>query len=318
MKPLTADLSEEELLRRLLRSRESSLNRQLGVTMFCGALAYGLCLLCTQTGVFLTGRALGFLAFLPGMLLLFTGSFIARRFGCGDDCGKWVKHVLLLSILLAILDVSLIQLVWAVPCLVGFAATVFAYHNTRITVIYTILIYLSIILSAVLNSWWGFPNPDMIPYPSEISGIPGGFVNLWAVEHPEAWSKVGYFLRVLRLHTLPLLFLMMIVTGCGYGMARRTRNRLKRNLEQTRRIQEIETCLLLMAGGNQSHELIMAVLGTTAEELRANPPLSADFVASIPAAEIPRLMRAFRARCESDPTYAELAARDPEAALKAL
>lgn len=318
MKPFFADASDEVLISHFIRVREASLNRQLGVTMFCGALAYGLCLACSLTGVFLTGKFLGMLAFLPGMLVLFSGSFVSWRFNRAEECPAWVKHYLLLSILFAILDVSLIQLVWAVPCLVGFAATVFAYYNARVTVLYTALIYFGIFLAAALNSMYGFTNPDFIPYPAEISGIRDGFVNLWAVEHPDEWSRMGYFIRVLRLHSLPLFFLMIIVTGCGIGMARRTRQRLERNLAQMRRIREIETCLLLMAGGNQSNELIMAVLGTSAEELRANPPLSKAFVDSIPASDIPRLMRAFRARCASDPAFAELAAANPEHALASL
>lgn len=305
-------------MKRLLKEREASLNRQLGVTMFFAALAYALCWFCSLSGVFLTGWQLGTAAFLPGALLLLSGAYVAYRHARGEVAPEWVKYYLLAALHLAILDVSLIQLIWAVPCLVGFAAIVFAYHNKRVTTIFSTLIFAGIPLAAALNAWFGFPNPDMIPYPASISGIPDGFVNLWAVEHPDEWSRLGYFLRVLRLHTLPLIFMAMIVIGCGYGMARRTRHRLDLHLEQQRRLREVEACLLLMAGGNQSNELLLAVLGTSAEAVRANPPLSDEFVASIPAESIPALMRRFRARCAADSAFAASAALDPEAALRAI
>lgn len=315
---LDLDREDEKQLRQLLATREQSLNRQLGITLFAMAIAYGLCLVCSLTGVFLTGKLLGLLAFLPGMLLLLTGAAFAH-FGCKrPECSARLTHVLLLLTFLAIIDVSLIQLVWAVPCLAGFIALVYAYHNPKITAFYNTLVVISVLAMAALNAAFGMPNPDMLPYPETISGIPDGYVTLWAMRHPEEWSRFDYFLRILRFHSLPLLFLLFIVAGFGYALSRRTRQRFAVNIAQSRRIREIETCLLLMAGGRQSDELLRAVLGSAGEEPPATPPLSAAFVSSIEPAEIPRLVRAFRRRCAEDADFAARAARDPEAALRSL
>lgn len=316
MSGLNLDREDEIQLKQLLKLREYSLNRQLGITMLAMAIAYALCLICSLTGVFLTGKFLGVLAFLPGMLLLFAGSLIAH-YGCSDaQCAPRLKHVLLPLMFLAILDVSLIQLVWAVPCLAGFIALVYAYHNPRITVFYNTLVVISVFVMAALNAAFGMPNPDMLPYPEAIAGIPDGYVTLWAMRHPEEWSRFDYFLRILRFHSLPLLFLLFIVAGFGYALSRRTRHRFAVNIAQARRIREIETCLLLMASGQQSDETLLAVLGSAEEDIRATPPLSKEFVESIPSAEIPRLVRTFRSRCAEDEDYGSLASRDPETALR--
>lgn len=316
VRPFVTDASDVQELRWLLDRREQALNRQLGVTMFCAGVAYGLCLLCSLTGVFLTGRFLGVIGFLPGMLCLFAGSALAFRHRHDAVSPTWLKYGLLSLMLAAILDVSLIQLVWAVPCLVGFAAMVYAYHNVRLTVVYNTVILSAVFLAAAANAMWGMPNPDMLPYPETIAGVKDGYVTLWAMEHPEDWSRLGYFLRVLRFHTLPLIFLLLIVTGAGYAMSRRTNQRVAASLARLRRIREIETCLLLMAGGSQSHELIAAVLGTMPSEAASVPPLSKAFVDALPAAQIPSLMKTFRRRCATDPVFAEHAAANPEAALK--
>lgn len=309
---------DDEKLARILQIREQGLNRQLGITMLAMSIAYGLCLVCSLTGVFLTGRTLGILGFLPGMLLLLTGAIIAAVWGGREKSSPIAKHWLLILLYLAILDVSLIQLVWAVPCLVGFIAMVYAYHNVKINVFYNVLVIASVFIMAALNAAFGMPNPDMLPYPSAIADIPDGYVTLWAMAHPEQWSRFDYFIRILRFHSLPFLFLLFIVAGFGYAMSRRTWQRLTMMIARERRIREIETCLLLMAGGMRSHELLKAVLGEQCAEMRANSPLSQEFVDSIPAAEIPCLMKRFRKRCADDPEYAEFAARDPEGALKSL
>lgn len=309
---------DDEKLARILQLREQGLNRQLGITMLAMSIAYGLCLVCSLTGVFLTGRSLGVLGFLPGMLLLLTGAIIAAVWGGREKSSPIVKHCLLILLYLAILDVALIQLVWAVPCLVGFIAMVYAYHNVKINVFYNALVIASVFVMAALNAAFGMPNPDMLPYPSAIADIPDGYVTLWAMVHPEQWSRFEYFLRVLRFHSLPLLFLLFIVAGFGYAMSRRTWHRLTVMIARERRIREIETCLLLMAGGLQSNELLKAVLGEQCTESCEKSPLSQEFVDSIPAAEIPRLMKSFRKRCADDPNYADFAARDPESALKSL
>lgn len=318
MRPFINNASDEEELQRLLSQRESALNRQLGVTMLCAGVAYGLCLACSLTGVFLTGRFLGVIGFLPGMVCLLVGSALSFLHRRQAPSPPWLKYALLSLMLTAIFDVSLIQLVWAVPCLVGFAAMVYAYHNPRLTVAYNTVILTGVFLAAAANALWGMPNPDMLPYPETITGVNDGYVTLWAMEHPEAWSRFGYFLRVLRFHTLPLIFLLLIVTGAGYAMSRRTNQRVISSLARSRRIREIETCLLLMAGGAQSNELITAVLGTMPSEPTAGLPLSKDFVDSIPAERIPQLMKDFRQRCARDAGFAERAAIDPEAALRSV
>lgn len=315
MRPFVTDASDEKELQHLLRQRESALNRQLGVTMFCAGVAYGLCLLCSLTGVFLTGRFLGVIGFLPGMLCLFAGSALAFRHRHDVVSPTWLKYGLLSLMLAAIFDVSLIQLVWAVPCLVGFAAMVYAYHNVRLTVVFNTVILSAVFLAAAANAMWGMPNPDMLPYPETIAGVKDGYVTLWAMEHPEDWSRLGYFLRVLRFHTLPLIFLLLIVTGAGYAMSRRTNQRVVASLARARRIREIETCLLLMAGGELPSEILLAALGETATDETAMP-LTRAFVDALPAAEIPSLMKTFRRRCATDPVFAEHAAANPEAALK--
>lgn len=312
------DAEAEGSLLRILTVRENSLNRQLGITMLTMAIAYGLCLVCSLTGVFLTGRLLGILAFLPGMFLLLAGFVVAMLKSGSEVSPPWLKHVLLILLYVAILDVALIQLIWAVPCLVGFIAMVYAYHNTKITVFYNVLVIASVFVMAAINAAFGMPNPDMLPYPTTIADIPDGYVTLWAMAHPDQWSRFDYFTRILRFHSLPLLFLLFIVGGFGYAMSRRTQHRFGVMLARERRIREIETCLLLMAGGLQSNDLLKAVLGEQGEETSENPPLSQDFVDSIPATEIPGLMKRFRARCADNPEYAAFAARDPEGALKSL
>ena len=317
MKGLAVDAADEEELADLLRKRELGVNRQLGVTLFWAGVAYGLCLACSLTGVFLTGRALGMLGFLPGMLLLFVGSAAAWRGNRGDRPRPGLKYFLLGTMFLAILDVSLIQLVWAVPCLIGGMAFVYAYLNLRLSVWLSAAIVLSLFAAAGLNALFGMPNPDMLPYPAALSGVEDGYVTLWAMAHRESWSAWEYFLRILRFHTLPLLFLMMITIGCGVAMVRRVKRRLILSLSRARRIREVEACLLLMAGGCQTQELLEAVLGTHGTT-PARPPLSPAFVNAIPAAEIPGLMRRFNSRCRTDAAFADLADRDPEAALRRL
>lgn len=316
MSGLTLDREDEAQLKQLLKLREHSLNRQLGITMFAMAIAYALCLICSVTGVFLTGKLLGILAFLPGMLLLFAGSLIAHRECARPETPAGTKHVLLILLYLAILDVSLIQLVWAVPCIAGFIALVYAYHNPKITAFYNTLVLLSVLVMAALNAAFGMPNPDMLSYPDAIANIPDGYVTLWAMQHPEAWSRFEYFLRILRFHSLPLLFLLFIVAGFGYALSRRTRHRFAENIAQARRIREIETCLLLMSCGQQSEKVLMSILGAAGSDVKASLPLSKEFVESIAAEDIPRLMREFRARCNNDASFAALAASNPEAALK--
>ena len=317
MKLMAVDAADEEELACLLRDREVGVNRQLGVTLFWAAVAYGFCLICSLTGVFLTGRLLGVYGFLPGMLLLFSGAMVSRLYNQGAGPRLWVKYYLLVVMFLAILDVSLIQLVWGVPCLIGGVAFVYAYLNLRLSVFVSAGLIPLLFVAAGMNVLWGMPHPDMLPYPAVVTGIDDGYVTLWAMEHRDAWSKGEYFLRILRFHTLPVVFLLMIVLGCGMAMVRRAKIRILQMLVRARRIREIEACLLLMAGGEQSQELLAAVLGGGSPTVAA-PPLSSDFVNSIPAGEIPRLMRRFNSRCRTDAAYADLADRDPEAALRQL
>lgn len=316
MEPPVDDLLDEAEISRLLRQREIALNEQLGAMMFWTGIAYGLCLVCCLTGVFLTGRTLGVLGFLPGMICLLTGAAIAFRHRRDPVAPPWLKHVLFSLSALAILDVSLIQLVWGAPCLVGFVMMIYTYRNTRLTLIYYCVILAGVFVAAAANAFWGMPNPDMLPYPDSISAIPDGYVTLWAMNHPESWNRFEYFLRVLRFHSLPLIFLLLIVTGSGYAMGKRMNRQILLSLARARRIREIETCLLLTVGGGQPLEVLLSVLGEKATETMTAMPLSKAFLDSIPAARIPALMKAFRQRCAADSAFAEHAATEPESALK--
>lgn len=317
MSRVVLDPADEQELDRLLRIREGALNRQLGVTLLFTAVAFAMCLFCSLTGIFLTGRGLGVLAFLPGVILLSSGALVSRIFRDESNPRKWVKYYLLLMLYISVLFLALIQLVWAVPLVVGGAAFAYAYLNVRLTVIANTLIFLSLPIAAVVNAVWGMPNPDMLPYPETIAGIRDGYVTLWAMEHRTAWDTCEYFVRVLRYHTLPMLMLMMMITSCGFAMVRRGKDRHRLMLARARRLREIEACLLLMMDGNLSQDVIQAVLGD--EGCSAAPrTLSPEFVQSIPPEEIPALMRSFRRRCEEDPTFADLAERNPEVALRTL
>lgn len=301
---------------RLMAQREMSVNRQLGAALFFSAMAFATCLVCSLTRVFLTGRMLGVVAFLPGVLLQLSGTFVSRRFDGGERPRPWVKYYLCTALALAIYILSLIQLVWAVPLIIGGLAFVYSYMNLRMVVIYNTLTLAFLVLGAGMNALWGMPNPDMLPYPTDVQGVQDGYITLWAMAHREAWSQWEYFLRILRFHTLPMVFLILIVAGCGYTMVRHAQRKLVETLRRVRRVREVEACLLLMAGGMQSEELIRAVLNSEgAEDCRATP-LTQEFVDSIPAQEIPALMREFRERNLSNADFAELSAHNPEAALK--
>lgn len=318
---MTAQLLEaadEQELNLQMRIHEAAMNRQLGVTLFFAGIAYFLCLFCCWTNVFLVGNTVGTLAFLPGGILLFIGAGIARFFNGTDNSPRWVKYTLMLLLFVSILDLALVQLVWCLPLIVGGAAFVYAYRNMRLTAISNTLILLALPVSATINALWGMPNPDMLPYPASISGIPDGYVTLWAMENRDQWDTWVYFVRVLRFHTLPVLFLMLIITSCGVAMTRRAKDRMRRTLASARRIREIEACLLLMAGGAQSQEVIMAVLGADSLTTAPVPPLSKEFVESIRPEDIPAMMREFRHRCRKDAKFADLAEKDPEAALRQL
>ena len=312
---MAADAADAEELARQLRAREAAVNWQLGATLFYTALAYMLCFFCTQMRIFLTGRLLGVLAFLPGALLMFAASALAYVRAKDETPRPWVKYALLAAMYLAVQDVALIQLVWAVPCVIGFSVFAYAYQNVRLTVVINVLILLGAFLAAGLNAAWGMPNPDMIPYPANLTDVPDGYVTLWAMAHPEEWSRSAYFLRILRFHTLPIIFLLLIVTGAGFAYVQTSKRRLAQSLANARRIREIEACLLLLAGGKASQELVPTMFQASVSQV---PPLSVGFVESIPAAAIPGLMRRFRLRCHEDSAFAEKAEKDPEGALRAL
>ena len=318
MKRLAACKADEDDLAQLQAQREENINRLLGMTLLYASIAFAICLVCSLTGVFLTGRALGVAAFLPGIVLMLSGTFVAWRFDNGDQPRPWVKYYMCSVLALSIYVLSLIQLVWSVPLIIGGIAFVYSYMNTRMVVVYTSVTLSFLLLGAGMNALWGMPNPDMLPFPSTVEGIRDGYVTLWAMAHREAWSQWEYFLRILRFHTLPMVFLLAIVAGTGFAMVGHGKMRLIEALARMRRIREVEACLLLMAGGNQSRELIQAVLGDVDAQEGQVPPLSQDFVDSIPAASIPGLMRAFRRKSLSDASFADLAARDPEAALRSI
>lgn len=311
----TADVQE---MNHLMRLHEAAMNRQSCVTLFVTGIAYLLCLFCCLTDIFLVGHKIGTLAFLPGAILLFIGAAIAKIYESDETPKYWVKYFILMCLYLAVLDLSLVLLIWYVPLIVGGAAFVYAYRNLRLTIIANILILLALPIAAVMNAFWGMPNPDMLPYPETISGIHDGYVTIWAMNHRDQWDSWSYFLRILRFHTLPMLFLMVMITTSGLAMTRRANERMIRALSLSRRIREIEACLLLMAGGNQSQEVILAVLGQDSLQTVERKTLSKEFVESIDPREIPELMRRFRRRCECDSRFAALAQSDPEAALKAL
>lgn len=301
-----------------MTQKETGVNQQLAMTLFCTSIAFAICMFCSLTRVFLTGRLLGVLAFSPGVVLMMSAAIVCRRFDRGDKPRPWVKYCLCSVLGLSIFMLSLIQLVWCVPLVIGGLAFVYSYMNLRMVVIYNLLTLVFLFLGAAMNAAWGMPNPDMLPYPTDVQGIKDGYVTLWAMAHRDAWDHWGYFLRILRFHTLPVVFLLMIVGGCGYAMVANSKRRLLESLERSRRIREVEGSLLLMVSGNQSEELINAVMRTEELSTAPMPPLSPEFVASIPAESIPALMRTFRHRCEEDSTFVDLAARNPEAALKSI
>lgn len=301
---------------RLLARREAGVNRQLGMALLCTSVAYAVCLTCSLTRVFLTGRLLGLVVFLPGIVMMMSAVFVVRRFGRGTRHQPWIKHYMCIALALSVYLLSLIQLVWSVPLIIGGLAFVYSYLNVRMVVVYNTVTLAFLLLGAGMNALWGMPNPDMLPFPSDIQGVKDGYVTLWAMAHREAWSHWSYFLRILRFHTLPMTFLLMIVGGCGYAMVSHSKRRLLETLARERRIREIESCILLMAGGNQPQELILAVLREEGIQEACRPPLSQSFVDSIPAESIPKLMREFRKKCLEDADFAALSTTNPEAALK--
>lgn len=318
MKRFAACEADRDDIERLMARREAGINRLLSLTLLYLSIAFAICLVCSLTRVFLTGCRLGVAAFLPGIVLMLSGSSVARRFDRGERPLPWVKYYMCSVLALAILSLSLIQLVWSVPLIIGGITFVYSYMNMRMVVLYTSVTLMFLALGAGMNALWGMPNPDMVPYPESVQGIQDGYVTLWAMEHREAWSQWEYFLRILRFHTLPMAFLLMCVAGCGFAMVGHGRRLLIETLERMRRVREVEACLLLMAGGNQSQELIQAVLGDLGSPKHHVPPLSQAFVDSIPAETIPSLMREFRRRCLSDTTFEARAVRDPESALRSI
>ena len=75
---------------------------------------------------------------------------------------------------LAIFSLSLIQLVWSVPLIIGGITFVYSYMNMRMVVLYTSVTLMFLALGAGMNALWGMPNPDMVPYPESVQGIQTG------------------------------------------------------------------------------------------------------------------------------------------------
>ena len=92
MKRFAACEADRDDIERLMARREAGINRLLSLTLLYLSIAFAICLVCSLTRVFLTGCRLGVAAFLPGIVLMLSGSSVARWFDRGERPLPWVKY----------------------------------------------------------------------------------------------------------------------------------------------------------------------------------------------------------------------------------